>query len=234
MYRKKFTEATYVGLILIGIWIILAAIVIGSDFNEHEYNQYRGITSFILLLIRIVAVVWTINLSQRLERNPWTWGFFTLITPHLSLIILGQQKSKEYVNEISQERKTIENNKANLYSLWSNGFITDTEYKEKFDDIREQEKIADKKEMDERVKAIVNERIKPYLDELFHLYQSNLLSEEEYRDKKNELIEKYTNKVKQELSANDYNKQNYTVNAYQSDKASENNINYNRGVNPHI
>lgn len=157
--------------------------------------------SIFLFVLRIVITVYCINKASSLGRNKTGWGVFGFFIPVLAFIWIQFMKPKteskttekaiaQDLNE--QEKDKIHKLKSSLESLKRKKLIEEKEYLEKIKHLHQQEKEIIFKETTERLDKLINEKTKQTLSELDQLYNSGILNEKEYSDKKSRLLgEKY-------------------------------------------
>ncbi len=96
-------DATFFGVILLVVPIIVKLTGVVTFETEESYNQtiiYFAIGS---LVIRIAATVWVVNIASRQNRNSMGWGWFAFFLPSIALIIIGQLKKLRLKLELDRD-----------------------------------------------------------------------------------------------------------------------------------
>lgn len=214
MNEKRYPEATAVGIGLIIVTIVVFIIIKNTSFTLDSYNQFRAISSIISLILRITIIIWIVNMAKEMERDKFGWGAFAFFLPSIALIFIGQKKGK-VINQNNEKKhtSTLDNNEKTLIKddiknfseqknileeLKTNGIISDSEYENKLKLIIDNEDRIIEQEKNELIKIKVNQRIEPFIKKLSELTKLNILSNEEFELKKDELIRKYTKIVQSE------------------------------------
>ncbi len=92
MTYKKENDATFFGIVLFAIPIILSySGIINLNFVEID-SQIMLMLFFISLMTRIAITVMVNGISRRQNRNPKWWNLFAILSPSITLIVLGQLK----------------------------------------------------------------------------------------------------------------------------------------------
>lgn len=92
------------GIILL---LISLAIAITQPFEFKSYESAQQANLFLMvgsLLVRILAVLYCLNLAKGQNRDTFGWGVFGFILPSIALIILGN--TNKFYNEEEQKKKT--------------------------------------------------------------------------------------------------------------------------------
>ncbi|MCD4731681.1 MAG: SHOCT domain-containing protein [Bacteroidales bacterium] len=218
MKEKKYSEATVVGIVLI-IFSILAAVVSNTVHPpEQAVDTINAISSLITLIIRVACIFWIVSIAKGLNRNQLSWGVFAFFLPSIALIIIGQTKekkvesnfksldaSKNFIDEnniINTKTKTIADQKNILTELKHKGILTNDEYNEKLGQLLQQEENIRKKMNNESIQKLVEKKIRPIIEKLSELKANNVLSDEEFKKKENELIKRITEEIQDKLKKN--------------------------------
>lgn len=90
-YEKE-NGATVFGIILLIISFILVIVAPFKFENENSYDQFTVFISISSLVLRIIIVVFVINISKRQNRKPLGWAVLAFFLPSIALIIMGQLK----------------------------------------------------------------------------------------------------------------------------------------------
>jgi hypothetical protein len=216
MKEKKYNEATFIGIALIIISIIVIIIVKNTDFTEVAFNKVRVIWAITGMIIRISCIFWIVSIAKDLKRDQVGWGFFAFFTPPLALIIMGQKTEKKpHTNFNAHEIETstssvinvdyevnnkFDDQKSKLIELRERGILSDSEYLKKLNFILEKEEQFNFQKNNDQITKMVNERINPHLLKLSELTESNVFTPEEFEVKKQELFDKYLLKIKEEIA----------------------------------
>jgi hypothetical protein len=214
MNEKKYLEATVIGIGLIIITLIAAIIVRNTNFTYDSYTQFRAISSIISLILRIIIIIWIVNIAKDLKRDQFGWGVFAFFLPSIALIVIGQKKEKIPLSKkefnITMSNDNNDKHKINDYSrnfteqknilndLRTSEVLSVSEYENKLNLILKNEDQINKQEIDEIIKIKVNKRIEPFLNKLSELTKLHVLTVNEFEQKKEELINKYTKIVQDE------------------------------------
>lgn len=88
-YRKE-TDATFFGVFV--LFISLAIALLGPFIfdNEESYGQVKAVSSIGALFVRIIAIIWVMNIARRQNRETVGWGLLAFFLPSIALIIVGQ------------------------------------------------------------------------------------------------------------------------------------------------
>jgi len=90
-YDKE-TEATFIGVLLLVVPLIIKLSGTVTFDTEESYNQAKVFLSIASLVIRIAVTVWVVNIASRQNRNSTGWGWFAFFLPSIALIVIGQLK----------------------------------------------------------------------------------------------------------------------------------------------
>lgn len=85
-YGKE-SEAKYVGV----LYLVLS-VALFLFRAELSGSELKPIVSLVLLVLRIIAVLYAINIAGRQNRQKVAWGLFAFVFPSIALIILGNTK----------------------------------------------------------------------------------------------------------------------------------------------
>lgn len=88
----KENDALYFGIFLLMISLIIAVVRPIKFESEDSYNQFGVIISIGALFLRIIVVIWVVNIAKRQNREYFGWGIFAFILPSIALIVIGQLK----------------------------------------------------------------------------------------------------------------------------------------------
>lgn len=88
----KETEATFIGVLLLVVPIIIKLSGTLTFDTEESYNQAKVFLSIAALVIRIAVTVRVVNIASRQNRNSTGWGWFAFFLPSIALIVIGQLK----------------------------------------------------------------------------------------------------------------------------------------------
>lgn len=210
MNDKKYPEVSFFGFFLI-ILSIVAFFISKKTGTLDSNNQYNSVFILVFVFIRFLIIFWILNIAKYLNRNQIFWGIFAFIFPSLSLIIIGQLKGIKTNsiisrNENQESQLSFEDQRKILLDLKQNDILSDIEYLEKTNKLSESEKKLTEINENIAIEKKVEELIKPYVIKLEELLKLNLLTNEEFDQKKKILIEKQTEKIQEEkLIQNEYN-----------------------------
>lgn len=98
---KKETEATFFGILLLIIPIILSKIEIFTFETVESFNQGKSIIAIISLVLRVLITVWVVNIATRQNRNSTSWGWFAFFLPSIALIVIGLLKKLKLKIELN-------------------------------------------------------------------------------------------------------------------------------------
>ena len=90
-YEKE-VEATFFGILLIAIPLLVKFTGILTFDTEESYNNTRALLTIGSLVFRILVTTWVVKISSNQNRNTTSWGCFAFIFPSIALIIIGQLK----------------------------------------------------------------------------------------------------------------------------------------------
>lgn len=90
-YEKE-TEATFFGILLIAIPLIVKLTGIITFGTEESYNNTRALLAIGSIVLRILVTAWVVRISSSQNRNTTGWGCFAFIFPSIALIVIGQLK----------------------------------------------------------------------------------------------------------------------------------------------
>ena len=90
-YDKE-TEATFFGILLLIVPLIIKLSGTLTFDTEESYNQAKVFLSIASLVIRIGVTVWVVDIASRQNRNSTGWGWFAFFLPSIALIVIGQLK----------------------------------------------------------------------------------------------------------------------------------------------
>jgi tetratricopeptide (TPR) repeat protein len=90
-YEKE-TEATFVGIMLLVIPLILKFSGAITFETEESYKEARTVFAVGSLILRIGVTVWVGNIASRQNRNSTGWVWFAFFLPSIALIVIGQLK----------------------------------------------------------------------------------------------------------------------------------------------
>jgi tetratricopeptide (TPR) repeat protein len=87
-YDKEI-EATYLGVVLFAVPIIINFSGVITFATEESFNQAKVILSISSLLIRIAITYYVGNIASRQNRNSTGWSWFAFFLPSIALIVIG-------------------------------------------------------------------------------------------------------------------------------------------------
>ncbi len=170
--------------------------------------------SIILFLLRIGITIYCVNTAGQLSRSKFGWGLFGFIVPLLALIWIQFMKPKYSEEELrdkavsiqtdgrvfdstnfSQDNLNIQKNA--LLKLKEENLLSEVEYKEKLQRVIEKEKEEINLKQEKQFDQLVLKQIEPLIQKLDDLLKSDLLTQEEYEAKKNQLISNKSRQLKE-------------------------------------
>lgn len=90
-YTKE-KDATYVGILLIVINVILYSV------NIENTEKTMGVLLVGSLFLRILIISWVVNIAKRQNRDVIGWGILAFLFPAITLIIIGLMRKKLNLN----------------------------------------------------------------------------------------------------------------------------------------
>lgn len=91
LYQKE-SEATFIGILVIIVSLILVIFKPFTFDTEQAYYEFLRYASIIAFVFRVVAVFWVASIAKRQGRNETAWGIFAFFLPAVALILIGQLK----------------------------------------------------------------------------------------------------------------------------------------------
>ena len=107
-YQKE-SDATMVGVILLLVTLVLALFQPFKFESEESYNRFKTLTSVGALVLRVLVIIWVVNIAKRQNRETFGWGVFAFFLPSIALIVIGQQKKLFARFEINDSLSNEEN-----------------------------------------------------------------------------------------------------------------------------
>lgn len=107
-YEKE-NGATIFGVVLLVISLILVSVGSFKFEDEISYRQFKVFTSIGALVLRIVVIVFVVDIAKRQNREPFGWGVLSFFLPSIALIIIGQLRkfykpNEEPIDLLSEEQ----------------------------------------------------------------------------------------------------------------------------------
>ena len=125
---KKETDATFAGIFILIIPIVISLTGI-IKFNDREsYEQARMWIGLSLLVVRICVTIWVVNIANRQNRNSSSWGWFAFFLPGIALIVIGQLKKLRL--EIEIDGRLPVNQQVSVLLEKANQIYSDNRYEE--------------------------------------------------------------------------------------------------------
>lgn len=126
-YEKE-TEATFVGILLLIIPIILRITGAITFETIESYNKGRAILAIISLILRIAITFWVVNIANRQNRNSTGWGWFAFFFPSIALIVIGLLKKLKL--KIELDGRLTSNEQINILLEKANQLFSSKRYSE--------------------------------------------------------------------------------------------------------
>ena len=82
-YEKE-VEATFFGILLIAIPLLVKFTGILTFDTEESYNNTRALLAIGSLVLRILVTTWVVKISSNQNRNTTSWGCFAFIFPSIA------------------------------------------------------------------------------------------------------------------------------------------------------
>jgi hypothetical protein len=119
-YSKE-TEATIIGTIILLATGLLVIFKPNKFDDSNSANQLLAISSFAALILRILLIIWVINIAKRQNRNTTAWGILAFFFPSIALIIVGLQnklfKNIDIDNSLSNSENSLMLTEKALYFM---------------------------------------------------------------------------------------------------------------------
>ena len=96
----------------------------------------------------------------------------------------GESQELKYKDKI----ESIKNNRSSIEDLRNKGVLSEEEFIEKI-------RIIEANERENKIKEYITQKSQPQIEKLRDLYNANILTEQEFKLKKNQITEKYRKEI---------------------------------------